>query len=181
MVYPFIDLIDLRHLSQLRSICTSLYFDSDWTSIDKIPSHWRGPFSWAHPFFKRLPSSVEDIVLEVVFCPYDAFLLPHFRSDWQELDRILANHPWEISVRLEIHVDYNFGDPGVEDYCYHEWSERPGDLQEHFRNFLQYEGLPETNRKGCLHYEIKKSTLASLNTNLGLTDLHLGQMTSSIR
>ncbi len=181
MVYPFIDLIDLRHLSQLRSICTSLYFDSDWTSIDKIPSHWRGPFSWAHPFFKRLPSSVEDIVLEVVFCPYDAFLLPHFRSDWQELDRILANHPWEISVRLEIHVDYNFGDPGVEDYCYHEWSERPGDLQEHFRNFLQYEGLPETNRKGCLHYEIKESTLASLNTNLGLTDLHLGQMTSSIR
>ncbi|SJL02464.1 uncharacterized protein ARMOST_05792 [Armillaria ostoyae] len=31
-------LIDLRPLSQLRSICTSLYFDSEWTSIDKIPS-----------------------------------------------------------------------------------------------------------------------------------------------
>ncbi|PBK93887.1 hypothetical protein ARMGADRAFT_1029756 [Armillaria gallica] len=40
-------LIDLGHLSRLRSIHTSLYFDR--------------PFPWAHPFFKGLSSSVEYI------------------------------------------------------------------------------------------------------------------------
>ncbi|KAK0447769.1 hypothetical protein EV421DRAFT_1927059 [Armillaria borealis] len=173
-------LIDLGHLSRLRSIRTSLYFNSHWTSIHRIPSDWRGPFPWAHPFFKGLPSSVEDIILQVIFCPYDAFLLPHFRSDWQKLDRILASHPWKFSVRLEIYIDYNFGDPGVEGYCYDEWS-TPGDLYKHSRNFLQYEGLPETNRKGCLHFEFKKSALDSLNNNLRLMNLRLGRMTFSVR
>ncbi len=179
-IYLFSDLIDLGHLSRLRSIRASLYFDSQWTYIDRIPSDWRGPFPWADPFFKGLPSSVEDNILEVIFCPYNAFLLPHFRSDWQELNHILASHPWKVSALLEIYVDYNFGNPGVEGYCYDGWS-RPGDFYEHFRKFLQYEGLPETNRKGCLHFEFKKSTLDSLNNNLGLMNLRLGPMTFSVR
>ncbi|KAK0462846.1 uncharacterized protein EV420DRAFT_1521260 [Desarmillaria tabescens] len=149
------ELIDLRPFSRLRSIHTSLYFESQWASIDRIPTDWRGPFPWAYPFFKALPSSMEDIVIRVVFCPYDAILLPHFRSDWQELDRILASHPWKLAVRLDIYVDYNLGYPGIEDYCYYEWSE-PGELEEHFRNFLWHEGMPETNRMGRLHCEIKK-------------------------
>ncbi|KAK0439207.1 hypothetical protein EV421DRAFT_1966409 [Armillaria borealis] len=134
-------LADLRHLSRLRSIRTSLYFDR-FHLIDEGLFHGRIPW-------------VEDIILEVVLCPYDAFILPHVLSDWQELDHILASHPWKYSILLELYVDYNSRDPSVEDYCYDEWS-RPGDLHEHSREFSQYEGLHEMNGMGRLHFEIKK-------------------------
>ncbi len=108
-----------------------------------------------------------------------SFYLP-FRSDWQELDHILASHSWKYSVRLEIFVDCNFGDPGVEDYCYDEWW-KPDDLHEHFRKFLQYEGLREMNNMGRLLLEIKKSALIFFNTNPGLMNLHIGPIEFSVR
>ncbi|PBK87928.1 hypothetical protein ARMGADRAFT_1084913 [Armillaria gallica] len=110
-------------------------------------------FSIGAPILQEAP--FVRIIFEVILCPYDAFLLPHFRSGWQELNHTLANYLWKYSVRLEIYADCNFGDTGVEDYCYDEWS-KPDDLHEHFLKILQYEGLREMNNLGRLLLEIKK-------------------------
>ncbi|KAK0232167.1 hypothetical protein EDD85DRAFT_956025 [Armillaria nabsnona] len=147
--------VDLREQSCLRRISTSLVFDSQaWTPKD-LPK----PFPWAHRFFKTLPTSIEDVFIEVGVSPYDAILLPQKQKEWQELDHILASHPGNFTVRLGICLDYHFCDPDEDDPCYREWP-TCSDMEEYFRNFLLVDGMPEMNKLGRLNCEITRSALA---------------------
>ncbi|KAK0449578.1 uncharacterized protein EV420DRAFT_776626 [Desarmillaria tabescens] len=148
--------IDLRGHLRLRSICTSLVFNSH--SMD--PPDRSKPFPWAHRFFKTLPSSVEDIFIEICFRPYDAILLPRKRKEWQELDHILANHPWNFSVRLGISADYTiyFSNLEYDDVIHGRWPTN-GDMDEYFRNYMLVDGMPKMNKLGRLNCEITTSEI----------------------
>ncbi|SJL16162.1 uncharacterized protein ARMOST_19681 [Armillaria ostoyae] len=146
--------VDLRQQSRLRRISTSLGFGSQAWAPKDLPE----PFPWAHRFFRTLPTSVEDIFIQVGFSPYDAILLPQKQKEWQELDHILASHPGNFTVRLGICLDYHFCDPDDDDPCYSEWP-TCGDMEEYFRNFLLVDGMPEMNKLGCLNCEITRSGL----------------------
>ncbi len=155
--------VDLREQSRLRRISTSLVFGSQaWSSKDLAE-----PFLWAHRFVKTLPTSVEDIFIEVGFSPYDAILLPQKQKEWQELDHILASHPGNFTVRLGICLDYHFCDPDEDDPCYSEWP-TCSDMEEYFRNFLLVDGMPEMNKLGHLNCEITRSALVIHYTVLQL-------------
>ncbi|KAK0204187.1 hypothetical protein DFS33DRAFT_1337464 [Desarmillaria ectypa] len=143
--------VDLRQLGHLQSICTGLRFDSYSLNYED----WSNPFP---PIFKTLPSSVEDIFIEVGFRPYDAILIPQKQKEWQELDHILASYLWNFTVRLGIFVDYTLSDPVHKDDIYSQWP-TCGDIEEYFRNFLVVDGMPEMNKLGCLNCEITKSDI----------------------
>ncbi|KAK0204179.1 hypothetical protein DFS33DRAFT_1337418 [Desarmillaria ectypa] len=146
--------VDLRQLGRLRSICTSLRFDSHSLNNE----NWPKPFPWAQRFFQTLPSSVEDIFIQICFRPYDAILIRQKQKEWQELDHILASYPWNFTVRLGISVDDTLSDPVHEDDIYSQWP-TCGDLEDYFRNFLVVDGMPEMNKLGRLNCEITESDI----------------------
>ncbi|KAK0469209.1 uncharacterized protein EV420DRAFT_14608 [Desarmillaria tabescens] len=153
--YPAGSPIDLRQLRHLRNFSTCLRFYSALEPVDAV-ERWPSPLG--HRFFETIPCSVEDIYIEVAVSPFDTSLLPKYRSDWQELDHILARHPLRFTVRLGIYIDYGLAESEYEEYFDTQWSAYGG-MEEYFPNFLRFECMPEMNKLGRVDSRIVKGEI----------------------
>ncbi len=99
---------------------------------------------------------MEDIYIEVVISPFVTDLLPKYRSDWQELDHILARHPLHFTVRLGIYIDRYYSDKGDEESFDYQWSVY-GSIEDYLPDFMRFECMPEMNRLGRVDCKLVKS------------------------
>ncbi|PBK70916.1 hypothetical protein ARMSODRAFT_955634 [Armillaria solidipes] len=147
--------IDLRQLRRLRNISIRLRFYNSCCLVE-VGQRWPSPLG--HRFFETLPSSVEDIYIEVVISSFVPELLPKYRSDWQELDHILARHPLLFTVRFGIYIDRYYSDLGEEDSFDYQWSDY-GSMDDYLPDFMRFECMPEMNRLGRVDCKLVKSRM----------------------
>ncbi|KAK0232372.1 hypothetical protein EDD85DRAFT_847591 [Armillaria nabsnona] len=153
--FPTGNPIDLRQLKRLRNITIRLRFYNACCLVDTA-QRWPSPLGLR--FFETLPSSVEDIYIEIVISPFVTDLLPKYRSDWQELDHILARHPLLFTVRLGIYIDRYYSDLGDEESFDYQWSDY-GSMEEYLPDFMRFECMPEMNRLGRVECKLVKSRM----------------------
>ncbi|PBK94641.1 hypothetical protein ARMGADRAFT_60820 [Armillaria gallica] len=90
--------------------------------------------------------------------PFVTDLLPKYRSDWQELDHILARHPLHFTVRLGIYIDRYYSDRGDEESFDYQWSAY-GSIEDYLPDFMRFECMPKMNRLGRVDCKLVKSRM----------------------